>query len=176
LSVLRTARSFLLVAALFGSAGALAADSTAPAATAAPPSAAAVTAADAILGDLGIKQSIALVVPEMLTQLERNVTRTRPEIRDSLRQTLRMIQPEFDKRAEQMYTQAAVLLASQMSGKELQDVAAFFGSPVGKKYLAAQPVFLQKFAALVQPWRDQLSMDIMIRTREEMKKKGIELE
>ena len=175
MSVLRTARSFFLAAALFGSANALAADSAAPAAPAPPPSAAAVTAADAILGDLGIKQSIALIVPEMMTQLERTVTSTRPEIKDSLRQTLRMIQPEFDKRAEQMYTQAAALLASQMSEKELQDVAAFFDSPVGKKYIAAQPVFLEKFAALARPWREQLSMDIMTRAREEMKKKGIEL-
>jgi hypothetical protein len=175
LSVARTARSFLLIAALSASASVLAADSTPPTAAPATPSAAAVTAADGILADIGIKRSIALIVPEMLTELERNVTTTRPEIKDSLRQTLRVIQPEFDKRAEQIYTQAAVLLASQMSDKELQDVAAFFGSPAGKKYIAVQPVFLQKLAALAQPWREQLSTDIMTRAREEMKKKGIEL-
>ena len=109
-----------------------------------------------------------------MTQLERTVTSTRPEIKDSLRETLRAIQPEFDKSAQKMYTQAAVLLASQMSEKDLQDVAAFFASPAGKNYLTAEPVFLQKFAALAQPWREQLSTDIMARAREEMKKKGID--
>ena len=118
--------------------------------------------------------SIALIVPEMMTQLERTVTSTRPEIKDSLRETLRTIQPEFDRSAQEMYTKAASLLASQMSEKDIQDVAAFFGSPAGKSYLTAEPSFLQKFAALAQPWREQLSTDIMARAREEMKKKGID--
>jgi uncharacterized protein len=174
LSVVRTAKGLLLGAALFASAGAIAAGPTAPAGGGPPPSPAAVSAADAILGEIGIKQSIALVVPVMMTQLEHNVTSTRPEIKDSLRQTLHAIQPEFDKSAQQMYVEAATLLASQMSEKELQDVAAFFDSPAGKKYLAAEPVFLQKFAALAGPWREQMSTDIMTRAREEMKKKGIE--
>jgi hypothetical protein len=133
-----------------------------------------VAAADTILGDIGVKQQIALIVPGMLTQLERTVTSTRPEIKDSLRETLRSIQPDFDKSAQQMYSQAAALLASQLSEKELEEVAAFFGSAAGKKYLTAEPVFLQKFAALVGPWREQMSADMMTRAREEMKKKGIE--
>jgi uncharacterized protein len=174
LSVVLTARALLLGAALSASAYAFAADSTVPADAGAAPSATAVTSADAILGEIGIKQSIALIVPSLMTQLERTVTNTRPEIKDSLRETLRTIQPEFDKSAQHLYTQAAALLASQMSEKELADVAAFFDSPAGKKYLIAEPDFLQKFTALAGPWRDQLSTDIMTRAREEMKKKGID--
>ena len=81
--------ALILFAAL--SVSARAADTTAPAvpapaapAAAAPapaaPSAAAIAAADTILGVIGLKQSIALVVPGMMTELETNVTRTRPEI------------------------------------------------------------------------------------------------
>ena len=98
-----------------------------------------VAAADRILGDIGLKQSIALVVPGMMAELETNVTRTRPEIRDSLRATLKAIQPEFDQTAKQTYDQAATLLASQMSEKEITEVAAFFDSPAGKKYVAGHP-------------------------------------
>ncbi len=170
----RTAKRLLLVATLLASASAWAADTTAATAPAAAPSAAALAAADTILGDMGIKQSIALVVPGMLTELERNVTMTRPEIKESLRETLSAIKPEFDKSAQQMFIQAATLLTSQMSEKDIEDVAAFFDSPAGKKYLATEPIFLQKFAALAEPWRQQLSTDIMARAREEMKKKGIE--
>ena len=54
------------------------------------PSPAAIAAADKILGVIGLKQSIAIVVPGMMAELETNVTRTRPEIRDSLRATLRV--------------------------------------------------------------------------------------
>jgi uncharacterized protein len=145
-----------------------------PAAAPPPPSPAAIAAADTILADTGIKQSIALVVPAMMTELERNVTKTRPEIRDSLRETLQAIKPEFDKTAEQTYNTAATILAEQMSEKEIVDAAAFFDSPAGKKYLAIEPVFRQKFSSVAVPWQDKLSTDILVRAREEMRKKGIE--
>ncbi|HTZ67414.1 MAG TPA: DUF2059 domain-containing protein [Roseiarcus sp.] len=147
----------------------------APAAAApAGPSSAAVAAADKILGDIGLKQSIAIVVPGMMAELETNVTRTRPEIRDSLRATLKAIQPEFDQTAKQTYDQAATLLASQMSEKEIAEVAAFFESPAGKKYVQVTPIFLQKLSDVTGAWREKLSTDILVRARQEMKKKGIE--
>ena len=161
-----------------------AADATSPAAPApaaqAPPlpprapSPAAIAAADRILGDIGLKQSIAIVVPGMMAELETNVTRTRPEIRDSLRATLRAIQPEFDQTARQTYSEAATLLASQMSEKEITDVAAFFDSPAGKKYVEVTPVFLQKLSDVTGAWREKLSTDILVRARQEMKKKGVD--
>ncbi len=146
----------------------------APAAAPSPPSPAAIAAADTILADVGIKQSVALVVPAMMAELEQNVNKTRPEIRDSLRETLKAIKPEFDKTAEQTYSTAATILAQQMSEKEIVDVAAFFESPAGKKYLAIEPVFRQKFSSVAVPWQDKLSTDILVRAREEMRKKGIE--
>ena len=149
----------------------------APAAQAAapgPPSSAAVAAADRILNDIGVKESIALMVPGMMAELETNVTRTRPEIKESLRATLKAIQPEFDKTAIETYDQAATLLATQMSEKELTDVAGFFDSPSGKKYIAVTPVFLQGLANITTPWRDKLSTDIVTRARQEMKKKGVD--
>jgi uncharacterized protein len=151
-----------------------AAPAAAPAAAPGAPSAAAIAAADRILGDIGVKQSIALVVPGMMAELEGNVTRTRPEIKDSLRATLKAIQPEFDATAKQAYDQAATLLASEMSEKEITDVAAFFDSPTGKKYISITPVFLQRLADVTAPWRDKLSTDIVTRSREEMKKKGVD--
>jgi uncharacterized protein len=182
----RKAKGFLALVMLAAlSVAARAAETTPPAAPAAPPaptaaapqpapSPAAIAAADTILGDIGIKQSIALVVPGMLTELETNVTRTRPEIKASLRETLRAIQPEFDKTAVQTFGNATVILASQMSEKEIIDLAAFFESPLGKKYVAMEPVFLQQLSDVVAPWREKLSTDILVRAREEMKKKGVE--
>jgi len=147
----------------------------APAATAvAPPSTAAIAAADQILIAMGVKQSIATMVPTMLGELEQNVTTTRPEIKDSLRQTLKAIQPDFDKGAQEIYEKAEAQLTFDMSEKELQDVAGFFGSESGKKFLATQPVLLQQLSGIIDPWRQKISSDIVTRAREEMKKKGVE--
>jgi hypothetical protein len=184
LSVKQTARGFCLAATLLTSGAVWAAEANPPAAAPAAPAAApaptaaptpaAIAAAGDILGDLGVKQTIALIVPGMMTELERNLTTTRPEIKDSLRETLRLIQPEFDKTAQQVFIQSSTLLASHMSEKEIQDVATFFASPSGKKYLATEPAFFQQLTGIVQPWRQQLSTDILARAREEMKKKGVQ--
>jgi uncharacterized protein len=147
-----------------------AATSSAPTA----PSPAALAAADKILSTIGLKQSIAIVVPGMMAQLETNVTRTRPEIRDSLRATLKTIQPEFDQTAKQTYTEAASLLASQMSEQDITQVAAFFDSPAGKKYVEVTPIFLQNLGDVTGAWREKLSTDILERARAEMKKKGVD--
>ena len=166
------------------SVSAKAADTTPPAAPATPaapaatapaaPSPASIAAADTILGTIGLKQSIAIVVPGMMQELETNVTRTRPEIRDSLRATLKAIQPEFDQTAKQTYVQAESLLASQMSEQDITQVAAFFNSPAGKKYVEVTPVFLQNLSDVTGNWREKLSTDILERARAEMKKKGVE--
>ena len=187
MSAARNARCLLLAAILIASASALAAEATPPAAPAQPqtptqpptgeprpPSPAALAAADAILADMGVKRTIAVVVPGMLTELERNVTTTRPEIKDQLRDTLHAIQPEFDKSAQEMYAKATALMVTMLPEKDLADVAAFFTSSAGKKYLAAEPQFMQRFGALVEPWREQMSTDIVTRARQEMKKKGID--
>lgn len=152
-----------------------AATPAAPAATApSAPSPAAIAAADKILEAIGLKQSIAIVVPGMMQELETNVTRTRPEIKDSLRATLKGIQPEFDQTAKQTYAQAESLLASQMSEQEITQVAAFFDSPAGKKYIQVTPVFIRSLSDLTGAWREKLSTDILERARAEMKKKGVD--
>ncbi len=152
--------------------------STAPAAATPavppPPSPAAIAAADQLLIDMGVKQSIAKTVPSMMSELETNVTNTRPEIRDSLRQTLLAIKPDFDKSAQLMYEKVEALLALALSEKEIVDIAAFFESPTGKKYLALQPVFFQQLQEQLGPWQQSLSTDIVTKAREEMKKKGVE--
>ena len=173
----------LLALFVFGAltVSARAADTTPPATPAAPaatapaaPSVASIAAADKILGTIGLKQSIAIVVPGMMQELETNVTRTRPEIRDSLRATLKTIQPEFDQTARETYVQAESLLASQMSEQEITQVAAFFDSPAGKKYIAVTPVFVQNLSDVTGAWREKLSTDILERSRAEMKKKGVD--
>jgi hypothetical protein len=155
-----------------------AADTTPPAAPAATapaaPSPAAIAAADRILSTIGLKQSIAIVVPGMMQELETNITRTRPEIKDSLRATLKTIQPEFDQTARETYVQAESMLASLMSEQDITQVAAFFDSPAGKKYVEVTPVFLQNLSDVTGTWREKLSTDILERARAEMKKKGVD--
>lgn len=166
----RTAAA-LVLATVFFAAPASIAQTTAPAAPVAM-SPAADAAADQILNAMGIKRTLEVIIPSMMTEFEQNVATTRPDLREPLRQTLQGIKPEFDKQAIDVYAQAKALLGSLMSEKELVDVATFFTSPTGQKLLVTQPVFFQKFNELMAGWRQQASSDIVTQARAEMKKNG----
>ena len=147
---------------------------TATGALAADPTPAALQAAQTIVATSGMSQSFDGVVPQMLFELERNTTATRPDIKDKMHETLLALAPEFVKTEAEVAQAAALALASRLSEQELKDTAAFFQSASGKKYVESQPAVFKEVVALVQNWRQKLSTQMLTRAREEMKKKGIE--
>jgi uncharacterized protein len=136
------------------------------------PTPAALDAARTIVTAWGMTKSFDLVIPQMLDQLEHDVIKTRPELKDSLRATLIALKPEFDKSEQDFISTTAQALAKMMTEQELKDTATFFQTPSGKKYIETEPAAITQIVALVQHWREQLSVDVLKRTREEMKKKG----
>jgi uncharacterized protein len=135
---------------------------------------AAIADARTIIVSSGIARSFDAIVPQMLGMLERNALATRPEIKDKLHATLLNLEPEFMKSEEQVISAAALSLAKRMTEADLKQTAAFFQSPAGKKYVEAQPAALNDIVAAMQGWQQKLSTDMMSRTREEMKKQGVE--
>ncbi len=138
------------------------------------PSPAAIDAARAVINGSGMTRSFDGVVPQMLAELERNVTATRPELKDSLHATLVALEPEFAKTEQGVIDGAARILAKYMNEQELKDTAAFFASASGKKYVEAQPLAFNDIIGVVQTWRERLSTDVLARARAEMKKKGLD--
>jgi uncharacterized protein len=145
-------------------------------ATAADPTPAALQAAQTIVASSGMTTSFDQVVPQMLYELERTTTATRPDIKDSLHATLLELAPEFAKSESEVIQSAALSLASHMNEQELKDTAAFFQSASGKKYVEIQPAMYKDIVSTMQNWRQKLSTQMLIRTREEMRKKGVELQ
>jgi uncharacterized protein len=138
----------------------------------APPSPAALQSARSIIVGSGMTRSFDLIVPQMFGELERNVIATRPELKDNLHIVLLALVPEFVKTEEVVVDGAAHALARRMNEQELKDTAAFFVSPAGKKYVEAEPLAYKDIVDIVQKWREKLSVDVLTRAREEMKKKG----
>jgi hypothetical protein len=138
------------------------------------PSPDAIALAASILNDIGLNNSVAAVVPLTLRELERNIAAIHPEMQSALTESSVAILPEFAKSDEKVLGDLAHVFAARMTEQELRDTKAFFESPVGKKYLEAQPVILQEFSVATGVWRRQLSNDLLSRLRQEMKKKGYE--
>jgi len=138
------------------------------------PSAAALETANRLIADLGLKQSLDVVVPVLFGEFEKNVLATRPELKDALHQSLVSLVPEFNKGEPGVLADVAHVMASRMSETELKDVAAFYESPTGKKFVAAEPAFVNELQVAGSAWRQKLSNDLLVRVREELKKKGVD--
>lgn len=157
----------------------------APAAAVAPPVAAArpsasvapaqLALARSVVIESGIASSFQVIIPQYLDQIGMTLTRTRPELIADLNVVLADLKPEFDKKANEMIDSAAQLYLQRLSQKELEDVAAFFKSPSGRKYVGSQPFLMNDMFVAMQAWSQKISVDMMSRVREEMRKKGHDL-
>jgi hypothetical protein len=160
-----------------------AARTAAPAPAAAPavlpppaePTPAQMAVARELITSSGIAGSFQLVVPQYLDQIGGALTRTRPDIAADLNTVLLGLKPEFEKQVGDMTETGARLFAQRFSQKELEDIVAFFKSASGKKYVGSQPILMSDLFVALQGWSQKISVDMMSRVREEMRKKGHEL-
>jgi hypothetical protein len=85
------------------------------------------------------------------------------------------LRQEYADRTVELKNDAARLYAQHFTEKELKDALAFFKSPLGRKIMLEEPRILEDSMKNAQAWANKLSEEIIIRIREEMKKKGHEL-
>ena len=136
-----------------------------------PPAAQLAAARDVVMAS-GMARSFTPMVPELVDQIVPLMTRTRPELAKDLTAVVDQLRPEFIQDGDKMIDVAAHIYARQMGEQELKDTAAFFNSPVGKKYVDAQPKMLDELVVAMQSWTQSMSNTMMVRVRQEMIKKG----
>ena len=149
----------------------------APAAPAAPaqPTASHLAIAKDVIQLSGLGRSFEFVVPQFMDQLRQTFATTRPEIMTELTNTLTQLRPEFAAQKNDLLNAASRIFASRMTEAELNQVATFFRSPAGQRYVAAQPQMMDDLFQEMQAWSRRLSDLMMTRTRAEMKKKNIDM-
>ena len=122
----------------------------------------------------GMSRSFDAMSEPFLQQLQQmNVTR--PEIRTDLDQVVAMLRPEVEQQKQKMIDNAARAFASRLTEAELKDVATFYKSPAGVKYVQIQPGVLDDIVRDLATWSQQTAQFVMTRAREEMSKRGHQL-
>ncbi|MBF9232116.1 DUF2059 domain-containing protein [Microvirga alba] len=122
----------------------------------------------------GMTRSFDVMTEPLLAQLQQmNVTR--PEVKEDLEQVVVMLRPEVELQKQKMIDAAAKAFASRLSEAELKDIAAFYKSPAGVKYVQTQPGILDEIVRELATWTQNVSEYVMIRARAEMGKRGHQL-
>jgi hypothetical protein len=123
----------------------------------------------------GMTRSFDAILEPLLDQLQQmNVTR--PEIKKDLDEVAQGLKPELEQQKQLMVDAAARVFANRMTEAELKDIATFFKSPSGMKYVQSQPVILDDIVREMATWTQNVAEFIMIRARAEMQKRGHELQ
>ncbi len=123
----------------------------------------------------GISRSFQIIIPEFMDQIGNTLTQSRPELVHDMGIVLVQLKPEFEHQSDEMIDQSARIYATLLSEKDIDDILAFFDSEAGKRYVGAQPLFLNQLVSGMQAWQQKISINMMARVREEMKKKGHDL-
>jgi hypothetical protein len=146
-----------------------------PAFAQAQPSASHMALAREVAISSGMTRSFDAMVEPFLEQLQQmNVTR--PEIKQDLDQVVAQMRPELDKEKQKMVDNAARAFASRMTEAELKEISAFYKSPAGRKYVETQPGILDDVVRDLATWTQQTAQFVMTRAREEMGKRGHQLQ
>jgi hypothetical protein len=122
----------------------------------------------------GMTRSFDAMSEPLLAQLQQmNVTR--PEIKKDLDEVVTMLRPEVEQQKQKMIDNAARAFATRMTEAELKEIATFYKTPAGKKYVELQPLLLDDIVKELATWTQNVSEYIMIRARAEMGKRGHQL-
>ncbi len=151
----------------------------APAASAAPAPAAIgeahLTAAREVVTGSGLARTFEGMVPQIADQIRSGYSRTRPEVIKDMEEALKPIIADLNKQTEQMIIASARLYATRIPEPELKEIAAFFKSAAGQKYVSSQGQIMNELFTEMQVFSQTLGNVMMDRLREELRKKNIQL-
>lgn len=139
------------------------------------PSAAHLAAGRELVVASGASSSIDRIIPSILDEI-RQQTVTRPELKKDMEEVFKALQGEMDAQRQQAYTVAARAYAKFMSEAEIREVAAFFKSPTGSKYIRVQPDLTDDLVNAISIWSQTAGEYILTRTRAEMGKRGQQMQ
>ncbi|HRK25529.1 MAG TPA: DUF2059 domain-containing protein, partial [Beijerinckiaceae bacterium] len=123
----------------------------------------------------GMTRSTDTLVPQTIDKARQLFTQMRPELAAEIDKSIKALQPEFDTLVTESQTIVAQAFGARLSESDLKDVAAFFKSAAGQKFVGAQPGILDDMFRDMEPYTQRLSQTIVDKLREDMKKRGAPL-
>jgi uncharacterized protein len=81
-------------------------------------------------------------------------------------------QKQYAPRVSELVDATARIYAGRFTEQELKQLLVYYQSPIGQKALVEEPKILEESMANAGTWGDNLSQEVMVSMRAEMKKRG----
>jgi hypothetical protein len=101
--------------------------------------------------------------------------RGNPSITQDIEDATNKVAIEIAPRRTELDRQIQIAWAAKFSKQELDDIAKFYNSPVGKKLATETQNMVRTATEAVLDWQQKISTDMVSKVREELKKRGHKL-
>jgi hypothetical protein len=115
------------------------------------------------------------VLPLLSQRVQNRLISIRPDLHEVISKTVQEVALRLAARRADLDNSAALLWARAFTEEELNEIAAFYTSPVGKKFVDIGPQLGQATIQTVQNWSNRVGEELLDKAREELKKQGHEL-
>ncbi len=124
---------------------------------------------------LDIKGSMTIfepLIPGVIEQSKTTLLQMNPNLFKDLNEVAGNLRKEYAPRMASLKADIVKLYANQFTEQELKDTLTFYKSPLGKKILTEEVAFVDRTMSAAQDWAVKLNEEVLVRFRNEMKKKG----
>lgn len=132
-------------------------------------------AAKVLLETAGSAKVFDSVVPLLAKQLEATFIKLKPEHSAEIKEAFARMPEKFSARKQELIDQIAVFYAERFTAEELNGVSAFFGSPLGQKFISQQAVLAQQSMVLGNAWGQKIGQQLEQEIRKDLQARGIQL-
>lgn len=146
-----------------GAAGALAADDAIPASH--------LKAARAAMSAIGITDPFDNILPTIAQQLKSTMIQGSPNYEQLINEAVDEQALKLAPRRADLEQEAARIYAKAFTEQELNEIAAFYSTPTGKKLLKDGPLAIRELSKAGDIWATGISRDMSKATDDELEKK-----
>jgi hypothetical protein len=147
----------------------------ADAAVAKDPSPAEIAVARKLIDLKGVNNIFDPLLVGIIEKTKYTFLQTNPMLSNDLNAVAAQLRQELQPQLEQLKTDAAKRYASHFTEAELNQVYAFYNSPLGTKLITAEPQILDESVKDASDWATKMADEVMAKMRAEMRKRGHDL-
>jgi uncharacterized protein len=125
-----------------------------------PPSAETLTAARELIQVTNATEQFKAVLPVLFQNLKAAVVQNRPEVEKQYDAMIPVFNQKAAQRLDELANAMATIYARTFTADELHDIAAFYRSPTGQKFIARQQSIVQQSMALGQQFGREVANDV----------------
>lgn len=121
----------------------------------------------------GAARAFDTVIPLMMRQIKGLIKKQHSGRGALIDELFTRVEQRFSLRKQELIDQIAALYAREMTTSDMNDIAAFYSSGVGARFIALQPKLMRNSALLGQAWGRKIGQEIVTEVQAELRRRGI---